>query len=253
MGTMFDTVGDPARTFAGLTVEAIAAYGNGKFANFTAAKAEFPHHHVLEIDVSGQGIGNAGDFEAGDMNPAHAGSWAKGRRAAGIRRPVLYFSVSNWETVMHSLRDAGLARGEVRIWTAHYTGRAHLCSSACGFGVSGTADATQWGSSDSPGTLKAPFAGRNIDVSMTSERFFEDAPPPPFPGRNLHQPPSMSGADVREWQTQMAHRGWSIAASGIYDAACEHICRQFQTEKGLNVTGVVDAQTWRASWTAPIT
>ncbi len=253
MGTMFDTVDDPRKTFAGLTVEAIAAYGNGKFANFAAAKAEFPHLPVLEIDVSGQGIGNAGDFEAGDMLCAHAGSWAKGRRGAGIKRPVLYFSVSNWQTIMGSLRDAGLTHADVRIWTAHYTGTAHLCSSACGFGVTGSADATQWGSSDAAGTLKPPFAGRNIDVSMTAAHFFNSPPPPPFPGRNLHQPPPMSGADVREWQAQMAHRGWSITPNGIYDAASEHICRQFQAEKGLSVSGIVDASTWQTSWTAPIT
>jgi hypothetical protein len=176
MGTMFDTVGDPKHTFAGLDVEAVAAYGNGKFANFNAAKAEFPHVPVLEIDVNGQGIGNTGDFEAGDMAVAHAGSWAKARKAAGVRRPVLYFSVSNWQAIMRSLHEAGLTRNDVRIWTAHYTGRPHLCSSACGFGVTGTADATQWGSSDTPGTLKPPFAGRNIDVSMTADNFFAAKP-----------------------------------------------------------------------------
>jgi peptidoglycan hydrolase-like protein with peptidoglycan-binding domain len=257
MGTMLDTVNDPRQTFSGLKVEAVAAYGNGKYANFNAAKSEFPHVHVLEIDVNGQGIGNAGDFEAGDMPSARAGSWAKGRIDAGIRRPVLYFSVSSWQAIMRSLGDAGLARSDVRIWTAHYNGKPHLCSAACGFGVKGSADATQWGSSDAPGTLHPPFAGRNIDVSMTAEHFFAGAPKPastpPFPGRNLHQPPAMSGDDVRTWQAQMAHRGWSIAVNGAYDAASEHICRQFQEEKGLGVNGVVDATTWHATWAAPVT
>ena len=181
MGTMFDTVDDPRRTFSGLTVEAVAAYGNGKFANHKAAKKEFPHAHVLEIDVNGQGIGNAGDFEEGDMAFSHAGSWAKGRIAAGVRRPVLYFSASNWRAIMQSLKDAGIRRRDVRIWTAHYTGKPHLCSSACGFGITGRANATQWASPQAPGTLPARYSGRNIDVSKTAKNFFGGTPAPASP------------------------------------------------------------------------
>lgn len=176
MGTMLDTVNDPKQTFDGLHVEAVAAYGNGKFANFEAAKREFPHAHLLEIDVNGHGIGNAGDFEAGDISTEHAGSWAKGRIAAGVHRPVLYFSVSNWGAIMKSLHAAGVARHDVRVWTAHYNGKPHRCNAACGFGVDGEAGATQWGSSDAHGTLPHPYAGRNIDVSMTGEHFFDGAP-----------------------------------------------------------------------------
>jgi hypothetical protein len=81
MGVMFDTVGDPAGNFRGLKFDAVAAYGNGRFANFEVARRQFPRLHLLEIDVSGAGIGTAGDFEPGDMSYAHAGSWAKGRIA----------------------------------------------------------------------------------------------------------------------------------------------------------------------------
>lgn len=172
MGTMFDTVSDPAQTFHGLTVEEVAAYGNGHFANHNKAKAEFPHAHILKIDVNGQGIGNTGDFEAGDMALAHAGAWAKGRIHAGIHRPVIYFSVSNWRTIMQSLQAAGVSRSDIRIWTAHYTGQAHRCSSACGFGVTGSADATQWASPSAHGTLPDKYAGRNVDVSLTADNFF---------------------------------------------------------------------------------
>jgi hypothetical protein len=172
MGTMFDTVSDPKGTFAGLEVEAIAAYGNGSFANFKSAKNEFPAAHVLEIDVNGQGIGDVGDFEAGDMAFSHVGSWAKARIEAGVHRPVIYFSVSNWSTVMGSLRAAGLKKSDVRIWTAHYNGVAHLCSADCGFGVDDHAHATQWGSANAHGTLPPPYTGRAIDVSMTGKGFF---------------------------------------------------------------------------------
>jgi hypothetical protein len=63
----------------------------------------------------------------------------------------------------------------------------------------------------------------------------------------------MSGNDVHRWQAQMARRGWAIAVNSTYDAAAEHICRQFQEEKGLHVDGVVGANTWRAAWVAPVT
>jgi len=172
MGTMFDTSDDPARTFHGLMVSAIAAYGNGSFANHEKAQAEFPHAHMLKIDVNGQHIGNTGDFEAGDMAIAHAGPWAKQRIDAGIHRPVIYFSVSNWRAIMQSLQAAGISRDQVRIWTAHYTGREHRCSSACGFGVTGTADGTQWASPQAPGTLPQKYHGRNLDVSLISDTFF---------------------------------------------------------------------------------
>jgi hypothetical protein len=174
METMFDTTdAHPRDTLSGLNVDAVAAYGNGRFSNFTAAKEEFPKAHLLEIDVDGQGIGDAGDFEAGDMEYEHAGSWAKGRIEAGVRRPVIYFQVSAWRPVLAALEAAGVHRDQVRLWTAHYTGRPHLCSAACGFGVTGTADATQWGSPQAPGTLAGPYARRNIDVSSTADDFWQ--------------------------------------------------------------------------------
>ncbi len=132
------------------------------------AREEFPHVPILEIDVIDEHVGNAGDFEAGDMAYSEAREWAKNRLQAGVHRPVVYFSVSNWGAVKESLAAAGVPRGEVRIWTAHYTGRPHLCAAECGLGDF-HADATQWGS---PGTLPPPYEGRNMDVSMTAENFF---------------------------------------------------------------------------------
>ncbi len=173
MGTMFDTIdGHPHDTFSGLDVEAVAAYANGRYRNFPAAKEEFPKAHLLAIDVDGQGIGDAGDFEAGDMEYAEAGRWAKGRIAAGVSRPVIYFQVSMWRPIMESLAAAGVERRHVRLWTAHYTGRPHLCSKDCGFGFVETADATQWGSAQARETLSGPYARRNIDVSSTADSFW---------------------------------------------------------------------------------
>jgi hypothetical protein len=76
---------------------------------------------------------------------------------------------------------------------------------------------------------------------------------PPWPGRYLQQPPMMSGSDVRTWQGQMSHRGWSLAVDGYYGPESDKVCTQFQDEKGLLVDGIVGPETWGAAWTAPIT
>jgi len=60
-------------------------------------------------------------------------------------------------------------------------------------------------------------------------------------------------ADVRTWQDKMRSRGWSISVDQIYGPASENVCRQFQSEKGLAVDGLVGQQTWNMTWTAPVT
>ncbi|GAA3069464.1 peptidoglycan recognition protein family protein [Streptosporangium carneum] len=81
----------------------------------------------------------------------------------------------------------------------------------------------------------------------------EPQPSPAFPGRVLKYPPVMSGEDVRTWQRQMRARGWSLDADGLYGERSREVCRAFQKEKGLPVTGAVDRATWEASWKEPVT
>lgn len=77
---------------------------------------------------------------------------------------------------------------------------------------------------------------------------------PPWPGRVLvNETPLMHGSDVKQWQSKMAARGWTIAADGFYGNQSEQVCRQFQTEKHLVVDGKVGEVTWTATWTSPIT
>lgn len=58
---------------------------------------------------------------------------------------------------------------------------------------------------------------------------------------------------VSVWQNRMNTRGWAIRRDGYYDNACATVCTQFQREKGLKVSGLVDKITWVTAWTAPIT
>lgn len=60
-------------------------------------------------------------------------------------------------------------------------------------------------------------------------------------------------SDVRVWQQQMRNRGWSIDVDQIYGNGSYSICRQFQSEKGLIVDGLVGGDTWNATWNEPIT
>ena len=74
---------------------------------------------------------------------------------------------------------------------------------------------------------------------------------PPFPGRLLNV--VTNGEDVRTWQQQMASRGWPITVDGGYGPISRDICAKFQQEKGLTPDGIVGAQTWDATWSAPVT
>ncbi|WP_221336056.1 peptidoglycan-binding protein [Thermocatellispora tengchongensis] len=76
---------------------------------------------------------------------------------------------------------------------------------------------------------------------------------PEWPGRELKYPPVMRGDDVRQWQARMKERGWGIAVDGAYGPRSREVCRSFQREKGLPVTGVVNKATWTAAWEMPVT
>lgn len=90
------------------------------------------------------------------------------------------------------------------------------------------------------------------------------APAFPYPaadylGLTSPDPHCHSGAvaadrpNVRDWQAQMAHRGWTITADGLYGTQSDGVCRAFQAEKHLAVDGKVGPATWAASWNAPVT
>lgn len=95
------------------------------------------------------------------------------------------------------------------------------------------------------------------------------APPFPLPGGYYYGPQegpaqSVSGyhppyggpngaPGLRQWQSQMAARGWAISADGFYGNQTATVARQFQSEKGLVADGLIGPATWSAAWTAAIT
>jgi peptidoglycan hydrolase-like protein with peptidoglycan-binding domain len=76
-------------------------------------------------------------------------------------------------------------------------------------------------------------------------------PTPPYPGTLLVN--FTAGHGTAQWQGQMSARGWSLAVDDLYGDESERVCRQFQSEKGLDVDGIVGPATWDAAWTAPVT
>src|SRR6266487_4563491 len=68
------------------------------------------------------------DVEPGDATNADAPAWVKRQIARGVYRPVVYTSLSNVNALLRALAAAGISRPQVRLWTAHYTGREHLCA-----------------------------------------------------------------------------------------------------------------------------
>lgn len=62
------------------------------------------------------------------------------------------------------------------------------------------------------------------------------------------------GSDhVALWQQRMKQRGWRISVDGDYGPQTEGVCRKFQTEKHLEIDGIVGPKSWAAAWELPIT
>ncbi len=79
------------------------------------------------------------------------------------------------------------------------------------------------------------------------------APVPPRQPFRIHVH-GLPRADVRQWQAQMARRGWDLRVDGYFGPESHGVARAFIAEKGLEkppgttMTKVL----WTASWEAPV-
>lgn len=142
---------------------AVAGYVNGRWPNYAASVKQFPHAKHLSIAVTAEADAECLDIERGDANPSQAPVWVRRQLVRGVERPAVYCSLSDAEKVLSVLAYSGIPRRKVRLITAHYTGKPHICSKACGFGLSTTADGTQF-------TDRA--LGRSLDESLLQDTFF---------------------------------------------------------------------------------
>lgn len=153
---------------------AVAGYVNGHWPTYPSLVRWWKNAHQLSIAVSADADADCLDVEQGDAAPGEAPLWVKRQLKRGVYRPVVYSSVSQMPAVLAALEKAGVKRTDVRVWTAHYTGKPHRCTAACGFGFQGVADATQYDNR----ALR-----RNLDASLCAPGFFAKPPAPRKPKR----------------------------------------------------------------------
>ena len=158
---------------------AYAGYTSGKWPTWVALKKRFaapggPHLVSIAIDATEHAI--CLDVEKGDALPSQVAAWVKTEHARHVHRPIVYASASAMNDIVARLKGAGIARTEVRLWSAHYGIGKHICGpsvSGCGFPA---ADATQWTDS-APGV-----GGSKVDETLCAVDFFTLAPPPVLDG-----------------------------------------------------------------------
>lgn len=158
--TMFDSV-NPSEIPG--HARAVAGYVGGYWPTFAKLGSLFPASHRLSIAVNAGEDAECLDVEKGDATNEQAPAWVRRQLKRGIRRPVVYTSVSNAPALIAALERNGVHRAQYRLWTAHYTYKPHRCGPACGYGQV-YADATQF--SDHA-------LGKNLDASLCSPSFFQ--------------------------------------------------------------------------------
>lgn len=141
------------------TAQAAAGYVGGNWPTAHLLAGKFPH--VLTIAVNAGEDAECLDIENGDATPAQAVAWVRRQLARGVKRPAVYCSLWLAWGVWLRLKVARIKRGQVRIFTAHYTYKPHRCGPLCGLPT--RADATQF-------TDHA--LGRNLDASLCAPDFF---------------------------------------------------------------------------------
>ncbi|MFI0420044.1 peptidoglycan-binding protein [Spongiactinospora sp. 9N601] len=80
----------------------------------------------------------------------------------------------------------------------------------------------------------------------TWEATSTDAPPPPS---DLPLEQGDSGPSVRRWQRQVNNRGWpDLEVDSQFGPKTKQATKELQKFRGLEVTGIVDHETWKAAW-----
>lgn len=144
---------------------AIAGYTGGNWPTYAMLESLFPNAKRLSIAIQASEDADCLDVEVGDANPDQVVEWVRRQHKRGVKRPVVYTSVSAMDHIWELLRVAGIKRRRVLLWTAHYTFQPHICSpNTCAEIGTTSADATQWTDHS---------LGKNLDQSLLKRKFFE--------------------------------------------------------------------------------
>lgn len=158
--TFYDAVNADAVPQA---ADAVAGYVDGRFRSLPALRRRNPGALWLSICVGVASQAMVLDVEAGDATPDAAVEWIKEMHGRGVQRPCIYCSLATVPALEAVLRAHQLARNSIRLWTAHWTGKAHICSNACGVTMLEGPGATQFLNDEHHG----------YDVSLTSREWFK--------------------------------------------------------------------------------
>jgi hypothetical protein len=165
---MYDTVqNDQFPTGA----QAYAAYVDGHIANqpnYNYIVSTFPTAHHLSIALFASDNADALDVEPGAASASDIPGWYQRQKSRGVGRPCIYSSVSSMaSSVLPTLSQAKIPRGDVRLWSAHYGLGQHICGPSSCKQVSVEMDGTQWNNA---------ALGRNLDESLLLDTFFGTTP-----------------------------------------------------------------------------
>jgi hypothetical protein len=217
---------------------AVAGYVDGHWPTFASLAAMFPRALRLSIAVIAVNDADCLDVENGDATAAQAPAWVRRQRARGASQPCLYASASNMAGVMAALADDGVSLDDVRLWSAHYGAGEHICGPAsCGL-VNRVMDGTQWTSS---------ALGRNLDQSLLAPGFFPwyDLLMAEIP--TVH--PGSTGQFVKNWQSLLIARGYSLTMDGDFGAITEAYTKAFQVSRNLVPDGIAGPVTYTEALT----
>ena len=157
---------------------AVLGYVDGEFATAPRLAELFPKAKVVSLTVTGGTLEADGvDCEPGNVNAKGAAEWVKRKLdSAPASRPVVYADLASpgysMTEVLAELAALGVARGRVRLLTAHYTGQPHVCEAGTCAGrdpqgnlIAFRADGTQWTDQF------AGIGGSKIDMSQLNDDF----------------------------------------------------------------------------------
>lgn len=155
---------------------ALAGYTSGYWPTYEPMVQQFPKlakaGRIVSIAVNVEHDAMCLDVEPGDASPDQVVGWVERQMARGVKRPIIYTSISGMQDIVDRLAKAGIGRHEVRLWSAHYSHGEHLCGPQCNarinFGFTDIVDATQWTSN---------ALGRNLDQSVCEDDFLSTKVP----------------------------------------------------------------------------
>lgn len=228
--------------------EYVAYYTDGRYANLAACKARCTKAKFVGIAVKSSDPAEALDVEPGDATIADVFYWLKGKakKDGPFIAPMIYIQASDAdELMMHMDANHFVQKRDFLLWTAHYTGKAHLCGPSTCKECHAEADATQF-------TNRAN--GKSLDESVVASWALRSssAAPASVPDSdwpaNLTLKRGSTGNAVKVLQ-QHLHDSGKYGARGLepvdgaFGPGTEAAVRNYQKDVGLAVDGVAGPKT----------